>query len=199
MAYFDYSAGVAGYGAAAFGYPAAAPYTVPSVPAFGAVGAVDELRWEPMPLPKALANVMNRGQQPAQAATACTTASGREQPRVTCLCCFGHSRRTVFITGFPNDVKERELNNMLRFMPGYEASQMNWKNGQVSSRGCTRPSTMCPVCLHPGDCRAHTMFRTCADPCACVLSVHGCQAQGFALFYTGAAARAACAALAGLR
>jgi hypothetical protein len=28
-------------------------------------------------------------------------------------------------------VKERELNNMLRFMPGYEASQMNWKNGQV--------------------------------------------------------------------
>lgn len=41
------------------------------------------------------------------------------------------SSRTVFITGFPNDIKERELNNMLRFMPGYEASQMNWKNGQV--------------------------------------------------------------------
>jgi len=37
----------------------------------------------------------------------------------------------VFLTGFPNDIKERELNNMLRFMPGYEASQMNWKNGQV--------------------------------------------------------------------
>lgn len=106
MAYFDYSAAMpVGYGAAAFGYPAAAPYTVPSVPAYGAAGAVDELR-------------------------------------------------TVFVTGFPNDVKERELNNMLRFMPGYEASQMNWKNGQ---------------------------------------------AQGFALFYTGAAARAACAALGGLR
>lgn len=39
--------------------------------------------------------------------------------------------RTVFITGFPNDVKERELNNLLRFIPGYEASQMNWKNGQA--------------------------------------------------------------------
>lgn len=39
--------------------------------------------------------------------------------------------RTVFITGFPADVKERELNNMLRFLPGYEASQMNWKHGQA--------------------------------------------------------------------
>lgn len=28
--------------------------------------------------------------------------------------------RTLFITGFPADVKERELNNMLRFLPGYE-------------------------------------------------------------------------------
>lgn len=42
--------------------------------------------------------------------------------------------RTVFITGFPQDVKERELNNLLRFIPGYEASQMNWKNNQVSRR-----------------------------------------------------------------
>jgi len=39
--------------------------------------------------------------------------------------------RTIFITGFPQDVKERELNNLLRFLPGYEASQMNWKNGQA--------------------------------------------------------------------
>ena len=30
--------------------------------------------------------------------------------------------RTVFITGFPADVKERELNNLLRFLPGYEVS-----------------------------------------------------------------------------
>ena len=50
-------------------------------------------------------------------------------------------RRTVFVTGFPNDVKERELNNMLRFMPGYEASQMNWKNGQVS---CVIPVAIMP-------------------------------------------------------
>lgn len=28
--------------------------------------------------------------------------------------------RTIFITGFPPDVKERELNNLLRYMPGYE-------------------------------------------------------------------------------
>lgn len=28
--------------------------------------------------------------------------------------------RTVFVTGFPQDVKERELNNLLRFIPGYE-------------------------------------------------------------------------------
>ena len=26
----------------------------------------------------------------------------------------------MFITGFPDDVRERELNNMLRFLPGYE-------------------------------------------------------------------------------
>lgn len=29
--------------------------------------------------------------------------------------------RTVFVTGFPQDAKERELINMCRFMPGYEA------------------------------------------------------------------------------
>lgn len=28
--------------------------------------------------------------------------------------------RTLFVSGFPVDVKERELNNLLRFMPGYE-------------------------------------------------------------------------------
>ncbi|EFJ50055.1 hypothetical protein VOLCADRAFT_104008 [Volvox carteri f. nagariensis] len=55
--------------------------------------------------------------------------------------------RTIFVTGFPADVKERELNNLLRFLPGYEASQMNYSKGA---------------------------------------------AQGFALFNTGAMARAAC-------
>jgi hypothetical protein len=28
--------------------------------------------------------------------------------------------RTVFVTGFPEDVKDREVRNMCRFMPGYE-------------------------------------------------------------------------------
>lgn len=32
--------------------------------------------------------------------------------------------------GFPLDVKDRELNNLLRYMPGYEACQMNWRSGQ---------------------------------------------------------------------
>ncbi|PNH03464.1 Cell wall integrity protein scw1 [Tetrabaena socialis] len=39
--------------------------------------------------------------------------------------------RTVFVTGFPVDVKERELNNLLRFLPGYEASQMNYSKGSA--------------------------------------------------------------------
>mmetsp|Transcript_18014 Transcript_18014/g.32892 ORF Transcript_18014/g.32892 Transcript_18014/m.32892 type:complete len:263 (-) Transcript_18014:1965-2753(-) len=39
--------------------------------------------------------------------------------------------RTIFITGFPKDVKDRELNNLLRFLPGYSASQLTWKNDQA--------------------------------------------------------------------
>lgn len=38
--------------------------------------------------------------------------------------------RTVFITGFPIDVKERELNNLLRFLPGYE---VRWKPGWLQT------------------------------------------------------------------
>lgn len=37
--------------------------------------------------------------------------------------------RTIFISGFPADCKERELNNLMRFLPGYEASQMNSARG----------------------------------------------------------------------
>jgi hypothetical protein len=33
--------------------------------------------------------------------------------------------RTIFVTGFPADVKERELANLCRFMPGYEV----WPTG----------------------------------------------------------------------
>lgn len=35
--------------------------------------------------------------------------------------------RTIFISGLPEDVKERELQNLLRWLPGYEASQVNYK------------------------------------------------------------------------
>ncbi|OMO83076.1 hypothetical protein CCACVL1_11574 [Corchorus capsularis] len=35
--------------------------------------------------------------------------------------------RTIFITGLPEDIKERELQNLLRWLPGYEASQVNYK------------------------------------------------------------------------
>lgn len=51
--------------------------------------------------------------------------------------CFPHTvtpTRTPLSTtsaGFPDDIQERELNNLLRFIPGYVASQMNWKNGQA--------------------------------------------------------------------
>lgn len=38
--------------------------------------------------------------------------------------------RTIFVLGFPRDVKERELQNLLRWWPGYEASQMNFKGDQ---------------------------------------------------------------------
>ncbi|XP_039030088.1 RNA-binding protein with multiple splicing 2-like [Hibiscus syriacus] len=35
--------------------------------------------------------------------------------------------RTIFIMGLPEDVKERELQNLLRWLPGYEDSQLNFK------------------------------------------------------------------------
>lgn len=38
--------------------------------------------------------------------------------------------RTIFISGLPQDVKERELVNLMRWLPGYEASQVNFK-GEV--------------------------------------------------------------------
>ncbi|KAL6753888.1 hypothetical protein V8C86DRAFT_1792373 [Haematococcus lacustris] len=38
--------------------------------------------------------------------------------------------RTVFITGFPPDVRDRELHNLCCLLPGYEASQLSYKGGQ---------------------------------------------------------------------
>jgi len=43
--------------------------------------------------------------------------------------------RTVFITGFPDDVKERELNNMLRFLPGYEVGARDSGGGGWAAVG----------------------------------------------------------------
>jgi hypothetical protein len=38
--------------------------------------------------------------------------------------------RTIFISGLPADVKERELHNLLRWLPGFEAAQINFKSEQ---------------------------------------------------------------------
>lgn len=38
--------------------------------------------------------------------------------------------RTIFISGFPHNILSRELNNLLRFLPGYEASQLCFKDGK---------------------------------------------------------------------
>ncbi|KAH9297163.1 hypothetical protein KI387_028845, partial [Taxus chinensis] len=43
----------------------------------------------------------------------------------------GDEVRTIFVFGFPSDVKERELQNLLRWWPGYEASQINFKGEQA--------------------------------------------------------------------
>jgi hypothetical protein len=43
--------------------------------------------------------------------------------------------RTIFVTGFPPDIKDRELINMCRFMPGYE----------VRAHQLRRPEHMSPA------------------------------------------------------
>ncbi|CAI5501953.1 unnamed protein product, partial [Closterium sp. Naga37s-1] len=42
----------------------------------------------------------------------------------------GEEIRTIFVTGFPPDAKEREVQNMLRWWPGYEACQLTFKGDQ---------------------------------------------------------------------
>lgn len=39
----------------------------------------------------------------------------------------GEEIRTIFVTGFPANVHERELHNLVCFLPGYEASQVSWR------------------------------------------------------------------------
>lgn len=50
--------------------------------------------------------------------------------------------RTIFVTGFPDDVKERELNNLLRFLPGYE---VRWGAVARASSGSCLPSPSDPT------------------------------------------------------
>ena len=61
----------------------------------------------------------------------------------------GQELRTLFITGFPPDVKERELNNTMRFLPGYLASQMV----RDAIQTCSPPTPKSPlpngVCMPP--------------------------------------------------
>ena len=48
--------------------------------------------------------------------------------------------RTIFISGFPADVKDRELNNLMRFLPGYE----------VRTRyDPAQDLTICDPCIEP--------------------------------------------------
>lgn len=46
--------------------------------------------------------------------------------------------RTLFLTGFPEDVKERELNNLLRFLPAYEVRWCRVQGVQRSMDGFTQ-------------------------------------------------------------
>jgi hypothetical protein len=98
----------------------------------------------------------------------CTTTSLFSFPSLTRTCTpgptytrrFSHTQRTrssprqddvrtIFISGFPADVRDRELHNMLRYVPGYEACQMNWKTGQPQV-GAATGACLCacrPVCV----------------------------------------------------
>nr|XP_011468643.1 PREDICTED: RNA-binding protein with multiple splicing 2-like [Fragaria vesca subsp. vesca] len=41
--------------------------------------------------------------------------------------------RTIFIVGLPEDVKEREVQNLLRWLPDYEVFQVNYKGEKPMS------------------------------------------------------------------
>ncbi|OAY82399.1 RNA-binding protein with multiple splicing 2 [Ananas comosus] len=72
-------------------------------------------QWPPHPLPPVAAPP-----PPPPAAIAVDSAPRPSSDEV----------RTIFITGLPADVKERELHNLLRWLPGFEASQINFKGEQ---------------------------------------------------------------------
>lgn len=94
--------------------------------------------------------------------------------------------RTLFITGFPEDVKERELNNLLRFLPAYEVTAWlvhHVLRSQSLHRVLGTRARIRRRGTHP--CHHHFMSQ------ASQMHHKNGMAQGFALFQNGAAARAA--------
>ena len=59
-----------------------------------------------------------------------------------CGCVLCPQVSTIFVLGFPADVKERELQNLLRWLPGYEASQLSMKGDQLMGFVLFQTSTM---------------------------------------------------------
>ena len=56
--------------------------------------------------------------------------------------------RTLFLTGFPEDVKERELNNLLRFLPAYE---VRWRRVQRLLGSWETVHTTCTTLLEAAE------------------------------------------------
>jgi hypothetical protein len=117
--------------------------------------------------------------------------------------------RTIFISGFPGDMKDRELNNLLQFLPGYEASPVRLliQSGMglpfthhIGIGSCANPGKSCILL-----CPRLISYATCPYPFpplpqASQLFVRESgSTQGFALFHTGEFARQAVSTLHNLR
>lgn len=121
-----------------------------------------------------------------------------------------------FCAGFPSDVKERELNNLLRFLPGYEVRSSvaafaphvlayftAMLIGELRHAGLAAASGRRQV--SSGKHRDLSVLQPCCDtkicgsPCPSIslrtspqhTSLFATQAQGFALFDCGASAQGA--------
>ena len=96
----------------------------------------------------------------------------------------GEELRTIFLTGFPADVKERELNNLFRFIPGYQV-RMGTMHAYIS-RSHRRASAHASAGLHSHAARHHlAAFGTTQ---ASQMNWKNDQAQGFAMFTSGTCA-----------
>ena len=99
--------------------------------------------------------------------------------------------RTLFVTGFPTDVKERELNNLLRFLPGYEV-----QSGACREMLCAHATVAREGMANPADGMGPE--RRCCRAQASQMHTRQGLAQGFALFDSSAAAQAALRTIANL-